>query len=85
MVKIRDEKIPESELRKAKDYFIGNMYLGLESSDALANFFGFQEIFCRMAEMACRRAVYRDFFHFFYSSFFMNMHCFPGRFIKKEE
>ena len=44
MVKIRDEKIPESELRKAKDYFIGNMYLGLESSDALANFFGFQEI-----------------------------------------
>jgi predicted Zn-dependent peptidase len=44
MIKIRDEKIPESELRKAKDYLIGNMYLGLESSDAQANFFGFQEI-----------------------------------------
>lgn len=42
--KIRDEKILESELRKAKDYAIGNLYLGLESSDALANFFGFQEI-----------------------------------------
>jgi predicted Zn-dependent peptidase len=42
--KIRDEKVPESELRKAKDYLIGNMYLGLESSDALASFFGFQEI-----------------------------------------
>ena len=44
MVKIRDEKIPESELRKAKDFLIGNMYLGLESSDSLANFYGFQEI-----------------------------------------
>lgn len=44
MKKIRDEKIPESELRKAKDYLIGNMYLGLESSDSLANFYGAQEI-----------------------------------------
>jgi predicted Zn-dependent peptidase len=45
LIKIRDEKIPASELRKAKDYLIGNMYLGLESSDSLAEFFGFQEIF----------------------------------------
>jgi predicted Zn-dependent peptidase len=45
MKKIRDKKISESELRKAKDFLIGNMYLGLESSDDLANFFGFQEIF----------------------------------------
>jgi len=45
MTKIRDEKVPEAELRKAKDYLIGNMYLGLESSDAQANFFGAQEIF----------------------------------------
>jgi predicted Zn-dependent peptidase len=44
MKRIRDEKIPESELRKAKDYLVGNMYLGLESSNAQANFFGFQEI-----------------------------------------
>jgi predicted Zn-dependent peptidase len=44
LVKIRDEKVPEAELRKAKDYLIGNMYLGLESSDSLAQFFGFQEI-----------------------------------------
>ena len=42
--KIKSEKVPESELRKAKDYLIGNMYLGLESSDAQANFFGSQEI-----------------------------------------
>jgi predicted Zn-dependent peptidase len=45
LIKIRDQKIPESELRKAKDYMIGNMYLGLESSDSLAQFYGFQEIF----------------------------------------
>jgi predicted Zn-dependent peptidase len=43
--RIRDEKIPETELRKGKDFLIGNMYLGLESSDDLANFFGFQELF----------------------------------------
>lgn len=45
MIKIRDEKVPASELQKAKDYLIGNMYLGLESSDSLAQFYGFQEIF----------------------------------------
>ena len=44
MKRIRDEKIPETELRKAKDFIIGNMYLGLESSDDLANFYGSQEI-----------------------------------------
>lgn len=43
--KIRDEKVGEAELRKAKDYHIGNLYLGLESSDSLADFYGFQEIF----------------------------------------
>lgn len=42
--KIRDEKVGEAELRKAKDYIIGNLYLGLETSDSLANFYGFQEI-----------------------------------------
>jgi predicted Zn-dependent peptidase len=43
--RIRDEKVPEQELRKAKDYLVGNMYLSLESSDDLANFYGLQEIF----------------------------------------
>ncbi len=42
--KIRDEKVDYQELKKAKDYIIGGMYLGLESSDALANFYGGQEI-----------------------------------------
>src|SRR3989344_5126902 len=42
--KIKDEKISPLELKKAKDYLIGHMYLGLESSDSLAGFYGFQEI-----------------------------------------
>lgn len=42
--KISNEIIPENELRKAKDYLIGTMYLGLESSDSLADFYGFQEL-----------------------------------------
>lgn len=32
------------ELKKAKDYLIGQMYLNLESSDSLAGFYGFQEV-----------------------------------------
>lgn len=44
MKKIRDEEVPKEELRKVKDLVIGRMYLGLESSDSLANFYGFQEI-----------------------------------------
>ena len=32
------------ELKKAKDYFLGNMYLELETSDSLASFYGGQEI-----------------------------------------
>ena len=42
--KIVKEAVPKDELRKAKDYMIGNMFLGLESSDSLADFFGFQEL-----------------------------------------
>lgn len=44
MKRIRDEKVSPEELKKAKDYMIGLMYLGLESSNALANFYGGQEI-----------------------------------------
>ena len=39
-----DESVPAAELRKAKDFLIGNLYLGLESSDELAQFVGMQEI-----------------------------------------
>ncbi|HEY0220852.1 MAG TPA: pitrilysin family protein, partial [Candidatus Paceibacterota bacterium] len=42
--KIRDEKVGEEELKKAKEYLIGRTYLDLESSDSFAMFYGIQEI-----------------------------------------
>ncbi len=42
--KLVSEKVPDGELRKSKDFLIGNLYLGLESSDELAQFYGMQEI-----------------------------------------
>ena len=44
MKKLADVLVPETELQKAKDYIIGNMYLGLESSDALAEYYAAQNI-----------------------------------------
>lgn len=38
------EPAPADELRKAKDFLIGNLYLSLESSDELASFYGGQEV-----------------------------------------
>lgn len=42
--KFKTELVGKEELEKAKQYLIGNMYLGLESSDAIASFYGGQEI-----------------------------------------
>jgi predicted Zn-dependent peptidase len=42
--KIRDEKVSVEELKKAKDYMTGHLYLGLESSDSLVEFYGGQEV-----------------------------------------
>ena len=42
--KISQEKVPVSELKKAKDYIKGRMSLSLESSDAQASFYGTQEL-----------------------------------------
>ncbi len=42
--KLRDEKIDAIELQKAKDYLIGNFSIGLETSEDVADFFGFQEL-----------------------------------------
>ena len=44
MKRFTDELVPKPELRKAKDYIIGNMYLGLESSDSLAEYYAMQDI-----------------------------------------
>ena len=42
--KLKKVLIKSEELNKAKQYLIGNMHLGLESSDAVASFIGGQEI-----------------------------------------
>lgn len=38
--KIRDEKVGDAELQKVKNYIIGNMFSGLETSSALAMYYG---------------------------------------------
>lgn len=45
--KMKSKLITKEELQKAKDYINGNMYLQLESSDSLAEFYGFQEVLKR--------------------------------------
>ncbi len=42
--RIKSEFVSEDEIKKVKDYLIGNMYLELESSDEIASFYGMQEI-----------------------------------------
>ena len=42
--KIAQKRVPESELKKAKDYINGKMALVLEPSDALASFYVGQEL-----------------------------------------
>ncbi|NDE68240.1 insulinase family protein, partial [bacterium] len=44
MAKLRDELVPDAELQKAKDFMLGGMVLGLETSDSLAEFFGMQDV-----------------------------------------
>lgn len=42
--KLKKEKVSSAELKKAKNYLRGKTYLGLESSDDVAEFLGGQEI-----------------------------------------
>lgn len=42
--KLRDVDIPPKELQKAKDYLIGTFAIGLETSEDVADYFGFQEL-----------------------------------------
>lgn len=44
LTKLTRESVSVGELQKVKDYMIGSMKLGLESSDDIANFFGGQEV-----------------------------------------
>ncbi|MBI2474333.1 MAG: insulinase family protein [Candidatus Taylorbacteria bacterium] len=41
---LKAKAVPDKELAKVKDFLTGGMYLGLESSDSLADFYGSQEI-----------------------------------------
>jgi len=42
--KLTEGVVPPDEIEKSKEYIIGNMYLGLESSDALAEFYVIQHL-----------------------------------------
>lgn len=42
--KVKKEKIPEKEIKKAKDHIRGAVLLSLESSDAVASYLGGQEV-----------------------------------------
>jgi predicted Zn-dependent peptidase len=42
--RLKNELVSAEELRKVKDYLIGNLFLSLESSDSLAEYYGFQEV-----------------------------------------
>lgn len=44
---LKDELVSDEELTKVKEHLIGMMYLGLESSDDLAEYYGMQEIMRR--------------------------------------
>jgi predicted Zn-dependent peptidase len=44
LCKLKTELVSKEELKKAKDTIIGRMYLGLESSDDLAEFYTSQEV-----------------------------------------
>lgn len=43
--KLKKTPVVAAELAKAKAHLIGSMFLSLESSDAIAEYYGFQEIF----------------------------------------
>lgn len=42
--RIATETVSQDELKKVKQFLIGNLHLGLESSDSVADFYGGQEI-----------------------------------------
>ncbi len=42
--RFKQERVSAEELTKAKDYLIGTLFLSLETSDALADLYGYQEI-----------------------------------------
>jgi len=49
--RLKNEVVSEAELNRAKSHLVGNLLLGLETSDSLAVFYGGQEILKRSIEM----------------------------------
>lgn len=47
--KLRNELVPDKEFQKTKDHIVGNLILGLETSDELASYYGSQEILMKSA------------------------------------
>lgn len=47
--RLRNELVPAKEFQKTKDHIIGNLILGLETSDELASYYGSQEILMKSA------------------------------------
>ncbi len=43
--KMKEEVVPEDELRRVKDLRKGHLFLGLETSNDWADFYGFQEVY----------------------------------------
>ncbi|MBM3257299.1 MAG: insulinase family protein [Candidatus Liptonbacteria bacterium] len=50
MKRLTTEPVGKKELDKAKDHIIGGIFLGIETSDELASFYGGQEILTRKLE-----------------------------------
>ncbi|KKU80443.1 MAG: Peptidase M16 domain protein [Parcubacteria group bacterium GW2011_GWA1_47_8] len=48
---LKNNLVPAEELSKVKEHLVGMMYLGLESSDDLAEYYGVQEILHRENEL----------------------------------
>jgi len=49
--RLKEEPVASKELRKAKEYLIGNMLMQLESTDAVAEYYGIQEILRTKSKM----------------------------------
>jgi predicted Zn-dependent peptidase len=54
--RLREELVDEKELKVVKNYLVGSLMLGLESSDDLAFYFGLQEVLNQPVEMPRDRA-----------------------------
>ncbi|TSC68056.1 MAG: Uncharacterized protein G01um101472_173 [Parcubacteria group bacterium Gr01-1014_72] len=55
--RLKDEPVGEAELQKVKDHLLGSMFLSLETSDALTNFYAAQEVLRKPLEKPDERGA----------------------------